>query len=357
MLYIRDMNANNQPVSDVYLCRERQDMVTRSGKSYIKLILGDKTGQIIAMVWDPQLKVQGSFANGDMLKVEAVTGSYQGTMQLNVNTVRKAADSEYDPKDYYRCAEKSPEEYLSQARAMIDTVKDAGLHKLLLRFYGEDSHYLEKLKIHPAAKSIHHDYYGGLLEHMVHVTQMALSFSSIYPMNTDLVITGGLLHDIGKLSELSPVPDNDYTDVGRLMGHISLGAMMINVESHRIPEMTNENRKLLEHIILSHHGKLEYGSPVLPMTMEALAVQSADLADSQMKQMEQMVEMDNNPSSQWTGYCRGLERFVRKPHDDANRTDRTGEEAQNSPAGGSFLSEVGKESQETELSAENQEQE
>jgi len=319
MRYIAELRDGDH-VIDYYLVKDKQMLLTKANKEYLKLSLEDKTGSMNAMVWELS-NVISAFEKADVVQVDAKVALYNGDLQMTVARIRKAKPTEYDASEFFRTSKEKPEDIYQRLLALMQQVRDPGLRQLLAHFFVDDAQLIARLKAHPAAKSVHHGYMGGLLEHSVSVTTIALSFRNQYPdLNPDLLIAGGLLHDIGKLYELNPLPLGDYSDAGNLLGHISIGYQMVHDAAIQIPEMTPEKRLLLEHMILSHHGELDFGSPVVPKTREAMALHLADLADSKMKQVAEAIEMDHTDGN-WTGYNRPLERYIYKPLADFGEED------------------------------------
>ncbi len=313
MEFIADLREG-QHVIEFYVCKEKQQLVTKSGKDYFKIMLEDRSGQIIGMIWDLNMLVE-PFSKGDIVKVDGRVQIYQEAKQINIVRIRPAKDNEYDLSNLFRASRIPIETMYQKALSMIDLIQDPALKRLVLYFYKDNADIARKLKRHPAAKNIHHGYIGGLLEHSVSVATLALGYKVIYPdLDEDLLIAGGLLHDIGKLKELQMLPVSDYTDEGRLLGHISIGYQMVYEQGQKIAELAPEKLTMLCHMILSHHGKLEFASPVVPATMEAMALNMADLADSQLKLMEDAVNGDNT-EGHWTAYNRTLERYLYKPEE------------------------------------------
>ncbi len=303
-----------QHVIEHYLCKDKQMMMARNGKNYYKLILEDKTGSINAMIWEIGPQIQ-PFDRGDIIKVDAVVGNYQGVPQLSVTRVRRSEEGEYQVASYFRTARIPVEELYERALQYIGQIQDIGLKKLVQSFYMDDPALIEQLKKHPAAKSVHHNYIGGLLEHTVSVTSIASYLGSLYQgTNTDLLLAGAMLHDIGKLREIEPLPLNEYSDEGQFLGHIALGYMMVHEKGSMIAELDPALLMQLEHMILSHHGELEFGSPKVPSSIDAMILHMADLTDSKLKQVEDAVEMDHGEGS-WTAYHRILGRTFYKPNE------------------------------------------
>lgn len=315
MKYISDLKEGER-VIEFYLCKDKQQITAKSGKEFIKLTLEDKTGSITGMIWEPSILIE-NFSKGDIVKVDGKVQLYQDNKQLVIVKVRKSTDKdEINIRDFYHTSRVATDDLYQKALNMIEQIRDEALRRLVYYFYRDNVQFSEKLKSHPAAKNIHHSYVGGLLEHSTSVATIAVSFRELYPqLDQDLLIAGGLLHDIGKLTELEPFPSGEYSDMGRLLGHITIGYQMVYEQGKKIADLSEKKLTALSHMILSHHGKLEYASPVVPATMEAMALNLADLSDSQLKLMEDAIRLDNS-EGHWTGYNRVLERYIYKPGED-----------------------------------------
>lgn len=206
-----------QHIIDHYMCKDKQMMTARNGKNYYKLILEDKTGSITGMVWELNGQIQ-PFEKGDVIKVDGVIGNYQGVMQMSITRIRKSEPGEYAVGDYFRTSRESSEILYQRVLTYIQQICDPGLRRLVESFYIDDPSMVEQIKKHPAAKNVHHNYIGGLLEHTASVTSIALYLGSQYQgANPDLLIAGALLHDIGKLREIEPLPLNEYSDEGQFL--------------------------------------------------------------------------------------------------------------------------------------------
>lgn len=305
-----------QHVIEHYLCKDKQMMMARNGKNYFKLVLEDKTGAITAMVWEIGPQIQ-PFERGDVIKVDGVVGNYQGTPQMSVTRIRRSEESEYEVANYFRTSKIPVESLYQQVLAAMQQIQDIGLRRLVQSFYLDDPDMVAQIKKHPAAKSVHHNYIGGLLEHTASVTSIASYLGTLYTSaNPDLLLAGALLHDIGKLREIEPLPINEYSDEGQFLGHIAIGYMMVHEKGSMIAELDPALLMQLEHMILSHHGELEFGSPKVPSSIEAMILHMADLTDSKLKQVEDAIEMDHNEGS-WTAYHRVLGRTFYKPDEAA----------------------------------------
>ncbi|NLI89659.1 MAG: HD domain-containing protein [Epulopiscium sp.] len=309
MKYINTLKEGDT-ITENYLCKFKQELKNRNGKPYYSLKLQDKTGIIDAKVWDINENIE-DFEAFDYIKIEGSVIVYQEEHQLNVRKISKSNDSEIIPADYIPSTYKDIDILLEDLNDLIYTVNNAYIRKLLESFFFKKE-FIKKFKYHSAAKSVHHAYLGGLLEHTVTVAKIGVDLCNHYPIaNKDLVIAGCLLHDIGKIYELSTFPENDYTDMGNMMGHIPIGTEMIHDKIREIEGFPKELEILIKHIILSHHGEYEFGSPKRPKTIEAMIVHSADNTDSRIKIIEEMLLADNTKSD-YAGYNRVLNRNIRK---------------------------------------------
>ncbi len=308
MKYISTFREGER-VSDIYLCKSKQTNKTKAGKNYYSLVLQDKTGTVDAKVWD----LSGGIANFDAMdyiKVEAEVTVYQGSNQLNVRRIRLASSGEYSPEDYLPMTDKDIPEMLRQLRAMLGSISNPYLKKLGESFFVDDPAFVKDFCAHSAAKVIHHGFVGGLLEHTLSVMKLCDYFVSSYPfLNRDLLLSAALLHDVGKTRELSEFPVNDYTDDGQLMGHIVIGAMMVDERIHTIEGFPAKTESELIHCILAHHGELEYGSPKKPALAEAVALSLADNADAKLETMKETMKTAVN--GDWLGYNKTFESNLR----------------------------------------------
>ena len=311
MKYI-DQFREGTRVSDVYLCKTRQLAVTKNGKEYASVILQDKTGTIDAKIWDLNSPGIGNFEPLNYVYVDADVTVFQGSNQLNIKRIRKADEGEYQEGDYLPVSSKDIKAMYGELTAMIGSLKNPFLRQLASSYFIEDRAFVKQFCFHSAAKSVHHGFVGGLLEHTLSVMKLCEYYAASYPMiNRDLLLTAALFHDIGKTRELSAFPENDYTDDGQLLGHIMIGAEMVGERIRRIPGFSAKTATELKHCILAHHGELEYGSPKKPALIEALALNFADNTDAKLETMIEILKSagDNNG---WLGYSRLLESNVRK---------------------------------------------
>ena len=312
MRYIETLREGER-INEIYLCKMKQSALTKAGKPYDNLVLQDKTGTLDAKIWDPGSVGIDEF---DALDYVAVTGditSFQGNLQLSVKRARKVAEGEYDPKDYLPVSEKNVDEMYTELCILIQGVGNPYLNRLLKSFFVEDTEFVKRFKFHSAAKSVHHGFVGGLLEHTLGVTKNCEYFAKAYPfLNHDLLVSAAIFHDIGKLEELSVFPENDYTDEGQLLGHIMIGAEMVGERIRTIEGFPTRLGNELKHCILAHHGELEFGSPKKPALAEALALSFADNMDAKMETIREIFAGTPENSTDWLGYNRLLETNIRK---------------------------------------------
>ena len=233
MYYISDYREGNR-FSGIYLCKQKQILKTKAGKTYYSLILQDKTASIDGKIWEISGAI-AEFEQMDYIACEGQVTSFQGNLQVNISRVRVADEGEYDPTDYIPCTDKDIEKMYAEILEFIDSVEDKNLKKLLENYFKNNSDFIKEFKKHSAAKSVHHSFMGGLLEHTLAVTKLCDTYAKQYPViNRNLLITAALLHDMGKIYELSSFPENDYTDVGNLLGHIYMGARLIEKKKKKI---------------------------------------------------------------------------------------------------------------------------
>ena len=311
MKYI-DSFREGERVSGIYLCKFRQSALTKAGKSYENLIFQDKTGTIDSKIWDPNSGGIEDFDAMDYVDIVADVTMFQGQPQLNVKRARKAREGEYNPADYLPVSSKDIEVMYKELLGFVAKVKDPYLSKLLKSLFVEDVEFAKAFKFSSAAKTVHHGFVGGLLEHTLSVTKLCEYYVNYYPMiNADLLYTAAMCHDIGKVYELSPFPENDYTDEGQLLGHIMIGAEMVGDRIREIPGFPVKLGNELKHCILAHHGELEYGSPKKPALLEAVALNFADNTDAHLQTMiEALTAAGENQG--WLGYNRLFESNIRK---------------------------------------------
>lgn len=311
MRYIETLREGDR-ISEVYLCRQKQTFLTKAGKPYDSLMLQDKTGTLDAKIWDVNSGGIEEFDSLDYVYVMGDVTSFQGKLQLNVKRVKRVQADSVNAVDYLPVSEHDIPQMYRELTAYIAQFKNPWLKKLAESFF-LDADFAERFQFHSAAKSVHHGFVGGLVEHTLHVTQICEYFCKLYPMmNRDLLLAAAMFHDIGKLKELSKFPANDYTDDGQLLGHIVIGAMEVQDHIDAIDGFPKRTASELIHCILAHHGELEYGSPKKPALMEAVALSFADNADAKMETMKEALSAAPAGNLEWQGYNRLFESNIRR---------------------------------------------
>ena len=307
-LLVADLPENG-PVCGIYLVKDKNNGSTRAGKPYLALNLCDRTGTVKARVWDNAEQLGALFEAGDIIRVSGSAVKYQGQMQVNIRAVEACTIGEDEIQNFIPAAGIDPDLLFRQLQEHIAGIGDTHLRALLDQLFGDEA-LARAFKTAPAAKSIHHDYLGGLLEHTLQVATLARTIAPLYPqVNRDLLLTGAILHDIGKISELEFERGFTYSDEGRLVGHISIGMEMISRAIDKIPEFPERLALLVKHMMLSHHGQYEYGSPRRPKTPEAFMLAMLDDLDAKMFSILDTIKKDRQERSPWTSYNRLFERY------------------------------------------------
>ena len=310
MRYINTL-VEGETIRNIYLCKGKRSAETRNGKPYDNLILQDKTGTLDGKVWDPNSGGIADYDEMDFIEVFGDVITYNNNLQLNIRQIRKAQEGEYVPADYMPTTEKSTDSMYQELLTYIKKIKNPYLKQVVEFYFVKDEAFIKKFKSHSAAKSVHHGFSGGLLEHTLSVVKFCEYMAGAYPiLNPDLLYTAAICHDIGKTKELSAFPENDYTDDGQLLGHIVIGVEMISDAVRSIPGFPGKLASELKHCIIAHHGELEYGSPKKPALAEALALNFADCADAKMQTLTEIFKEKN--SNDWLGYNRLFESNLRK---------------------------------------------
>ena len=310
MRYISELHEGDM-VSEVFLCKTKTSGTSKFGKTYYSLSLQDKTGMIDGKVWELNNAI-GHFEAMDYIMVKGKVTNFQGNNQLNIEMIRKADEGEYQISDYMPSTKKDIDEMYDELLAMIQRVQNPYLKELAMKVFVEDKEFAKKFKIHSAAKSVHHGYIGGLLEHSVSVAKLCEQYAGLYPqLNRDLLVTTALFHDIGKAEELSAFPENDYTDEGQLVGHIVMGTIKLSKLMDEIQGFPAKLANEVKHCILSHHGELEFGSPKKPALAEALALSQADNLDAKMETFAEVIEKKQE-GQEWSGFQRLFDTKIRE---------------------------------------------
>lgn len=310
MRYINTL-VEGETIRNVYLCKGKRSAETRNGKPYDNLILQDKTGTLDGKVWDPNSSGIADYDEKDFIEVYGEVISYNNNLQLNIKQIRRAEEGEYVPADYMPTTEKNEELMYQELLSYGRQVRNPYLRAVVEYFFEKDEAFVKRFKAHSAAKSVHHSFSGGLLEHTLSVVKFCEYMVGAYPiLNKDLLYTAAMCHDIGKTKELSSFPDNDYTDDGQLLGHIVMGVEMVGEAIRTVPDFPEKLASELKHCILAHHGELEYGSPKKPALAEAFALNFADCTDAKMQTLTELFKEKN--SNDWLGYNRLFETNLRK---------------------------------------------
>ena len=295
-----------------YLCTQKDVRQGRTGDLFISLTLQDKTGLVKGRVFNDASRLRNEFDNGDFVKVQGRTDLYNGRVQLIIERIRRVnLDQDklhgFREEDCVLCAPRSVDEMWIELEALIAHVEDSFVRKLLLRITAEHG---EKLRVWPAAQTVHHAYRSGFLEHILGVARSALALGTAYGANKDLLTAGALLHDIGKLEELSFDRSTSYSREGNLVGHVALGAIMVRSAMSAIPDFPDVFRAQIEHMVVSHHGDKEFGAPVEPMTIEAMILSAADDLDAKVNQVRSALQEEGD--GEFTAYHQRLGRVLWK---------------------------------------------
>ncbi len=310
MKYIKELKEGDR-VFDIYLCKHKQAAVTKNGKPYENVILQDKTGTIDAKVWEPNNPGIDDYDALDYIEVYGDVSNFQGALQVSVKRIRVCRQGEYDPADYLPVSSKDIDGMYRELLELIQSIRNPWLRQLLEAFFVKDEDFAKKFRTSSAAKMVHHGFVGGLLEHTLSVTKLCDYYCSAYPvLKRDLLLTTAMCHDIGKVKEISLFPENDYTDEGQLLGHIVIGSQMVAEQAAKIQGFPNELLTQVQHCILAHHGKYEFGSPKIPALIEALALNYADDTDAKLETFKEILD-NNSGKSGWLGYNRLFESNLR----------------------------------------------
>lgn len=300
----------NEVVTAQFLVLSKEVRQKKTGEVYLSLHLADRTGELEAKMWDNVSEIMDTFDRDDIVKVKGLLQLYQNRAQFTIHRLRRLLDHEFDLADYFPCSERDPEEMFRELQSIIAGVENPYLHRLLIAVF-EDPQLAAAYKIAPAAKTIHHACRSGLIEHVLSLCSLARLTAAHYPeVDLSLLLTGVILHDIGKVEELSYARSFNYSPDGQLLGHIVLGLRLLASKFDRVPDFPSRLRVLVEHMIISHHGELEFGSPKVPAFAEALLLHHLDNLDSKMNAMRNALKRDHLVSGEFTGYIPSLERVL-----------------------------------------------
>ncbi|MBQ1681121.1 MAG: HD domain-containing protein [Agathobacter sp.] len=311
MKYINTFREGER-IADVYLVKSKKRAETKAGKPYDNVVLQDKTGTIEAKIWDVGSAGIEEFDALDYVYVGGDVSIFMEKPQLTIRRAKVCQPGEYDPTDYLPVSEHDIEQMYTELLGFVDSVHDIHYHAVLEGFF-KNPEIKKAFCFHSAAKSVHHGFVGGLLEHSLSVTRNCDFFAKNYPiLDRDLLVTAAMLHDIGKIKELSKFPENDYTDAGQLLGHIVIGAEWVGEVIRTIADFPVSKANQLKHCILAHHGEMEFGSPKKPALVEALALSFADNVDAKMETWKETMSTVAENDYGWQGFNRFLDTNIRR---------------------------------------------
>lgn len=309
--FVRDLKEKDH-VHSVFLAAEKSTAKDRNGKFVMSLSLSDSTGTINGRMFERAEEAAGLFESGDPVMLKGFVQVFQGRRQLIVHEIRRAREGEFSMNELVAELGGDPRGHLSDLQAMVSGIEDVFVRELLQKTFA-DPQVSDLLLRAPAAKTIHHAYRGGLVEHIHSIARVMESVASHYKfLRRDWLIFGAIYHDIGKIFELDLSEGIRYTDSGRLVGHMAMACEMIDRFADTIPEFPRETRDLMKHVVLSHHGKLEYGSPKVPMVAEAMVVSMIDDLDSKMNTLFHFLKAEKQnvpPGENWSHFHPGFERY------------------------------------------------
>ncbi len=297
-------------VESVFLVKYFAVAQAKDGKKYLNIILSDATGDLEARSWNDAEEIASRIQKGSFVKVQGKANIYQGKKQFILQSVEEVDKTEVDMKEFVVKAKRSAEIMLEELLTIVKSLNDVYIRDLLLLVLS-DKEIQRRLKKWQAGKSIHHAYQAGLLEHMLSCANLAKSLSPIYNVNESYVVAGAILHDLCKIYELTDDLNVEYTEEGKLVGHLVKAVEIVDKYSFRIPNFPYQLKLHLKHILLSHHGEYAYGSPKIPQTSEAMLVHLIDLMDSKMHSFETVKRTDKN-IGHWSSYVKHLDRIIFK---------------------------------------------
>ncbi|MCF0130203.1 MAG: HD domain-containing protein [Pseudobutyrivibrio sp.] len=312
MKYINTLREGDRG-TETYLVKKKTQGISKTGKAFESITLADKSGTIEAKIWDVDSEGISDYEELDFVTVTGDITSWNGALQFNIKRLRIANPGDFEITDYIPASKKDIKVMYDELIGIINSIEAPYMKALLNKFFVEDKVFIEEFKKHSAAKSVHHGFTGGLLEHTLSVTKNCDFFSKQYPfLDRDLLLTASIFHDIGKVKELSEFPRNDYTDVGQMLGHIMMGANMVDRAIDDIADFPVNKKTELLHCILSHHGELEFGSPKKPAIAEAIALSFADNVDAKLETIFEALENVEDNNLTWQGFNRLLDSNIRR---------------------------------------------
>jgi len=311
-IYIDEIKENDA-VDSLFLVKEKSSAVTKTGNVYLRLKLADRSGEIEGRIWTSVENFAESFEKDGFVHVTGKAVSFQERLQLNIISIESVTEEEMLFSDFFPMTEKDIDEMFQSLREISQQIKNPHLTQLLQLFW-EDESFVKLFKMAPASKWLHHNYLGGLLEHTLSVVQLALKNAGHYPgLDMDLLLTTSIFHDLGKVDELSYHRSFDYSDEGRLLGHIVLGIERVEDKIRQLPDFPKDLSTLLKHFLLSHHGQYIWGSPKKPMTLEAVMLHFLDDMDAKINGIQQFIKKEVPEGSRWSAYHRMFEQYFYVP--------------------------------------------
>ena len=309
--YVKELEPD-QTITGSFLVCSKEIRQKKTGDPYLSLLIGDRTGELDAKMWDNVAEVMETFERDDFVKIKGLLQIFHNRRQLTIHKIRLLNDSEVDFTDYFPASTRDPEEMWRELRGFAAAIANPHLHKLMAALL-DDPEIARRYRVAPAAKQIHHAYLGGLIEHVLSLCHLSRLAASRYPMiDGDLLVTGAMVHDIGKIYELRYERGFSYSDEGQLLGHMLIAVRMIGEKLRDFPDFPPRLRSLVEHMIVSHHGQLEFGSPKTPVFPEAMLLHYLDDMDSKMESMRHLIETDRQLAGNFTSYSQTLERVLLK---------------------------------------------
>lgn len=310
--YVNQLKPNEN-VDDVFVLAEKTLGRKKDGSAYLNLSFSDKTGAVKGVAWDQVDLIRDQANKGDIVRVTGLAGEYRGALQLVVKTLAAVDPATVDTADFLPVSPRNTDRMMAQLQELAETLQTTHFRDLLRRFFS-DAAWVEKFKRAPAAKMMHHAYLGGLLEHTLSLSLLVKRVADHYSgIDRDLLMTGAILHDIGKIEEFEYQTRIDYTDAGRLVNHIVIGLEMLGRKLSETPDFPEHAALMLKHLIVSHHGEREFGSPEPPKTLEGLLLNYLDEIDSKINGIREFME-SQDAADNWTAYHKPMERYFYKGH-------------------------------------------
>lgn len=297
-------------VDETYLVVGKTVSVAKNGVTYLSVKLADKSGEIDGKLWDNAEEVAKRFEREDFVRIKGVAANYQGQMQVKMKGLEKIDDAKVDLANFLETSPRDPDEMVRELSAVAAGITNGPLRQLMQSFLS-DAAFMQSFRRTPAAKTLHHNYIGGLMEHVVELIRLCSDFARHFPgVDRDLLAVGAFLHDIGKVRELSVRKSIEYTTEGRLLGHISLGYELVTAKIGMIPGFPEETAMLVKHIMLSHHGEYEFGSPKRPKIQEAIIINYLDDLAAKINNFQTTLRKESVVPGEWTGYSKMHERYL-----------------------------------------------